>query len=86
MKKMNTLLSLVAIVALAVPAFAGGDYEKCGSGTQECLDKMSEHMQSKGWIGIELERRDDGRAVRFVVDPEPLPEQRALRDAWISNP
>ena len=39
-----------------------------------------------GWIGIELERRDDGRAVRFVVDPEPLPEQRALRDAWISNP
>ena len=39
-----------------------------------------------GWIGIELERRDDGRAVRFVVDPEPLPEQRALRDAWVSNP
>ena len=39
-----------------------------------------------GWIGIRLERREDGRAVRFVVDPEPSPEQRALRDAWISNP
>ena len=39
-----------------------------------------------GWIGIRLERREDGRAVRFVVDPEPSPEQRALRDAWVSNP
>jgi predicted metalloprotease with PDZ domain len=39
-----------------------------------------------GWIGIELERREDGRAVRFVVDPEPSPEERALRDAWVSNP
>jgi len=39
-----------------------------------------------GWIGITLERRDDGRAVRFVIDPEPSPAQRALRDAWASNP
>ena len=39
-----------------------------------------------GWIGIRLERREDGRAVRFVVDPEPSAEQRTLRDAWVSNP
>ena len=39
-----------------------------------------------GWIGISLERREDGRAVRFAIDPEPSPEQRALRDAWVSNP
>ena len=39
-----------------------------------------------GWIGIELERREDGRAVRFSVNPEPSPEQKALRDAWVSNP
>ena len=39
-----------------------------------------------GWIGIALERREDGRAVRFSVDPEPSPEQKALRDAWVSNP
>jgi predicted metalloprotease with PDZ domain len=39
-----------------------------------------------GWIGIALERREDGRAVRFVIDPEPSPEQRTLRDAWVSNP
>jgi len=39
-----------------------------------------------GWIGVRLERREDGRAVRFVVDPEPSPEQRKLRDAWVSNP
>ena len=38
------------------------------------------------WIGIELERREDGRAVRFSVNPEPSPEQKALRDAWVSNP
>ena len=59
MKKMNTLLSLVAVVALTVPAFAGGDYEKCAAGTQECLDKMSQHMQTKGWIGIELDKDED---------------------------
>ncbi len=39
-----------------------------------------------GWLGIELERGANGRAQRFAVDPEPLAEQRALRDAWISNP
>lgn len=39
-----------------------------------------------GWIGIALERREDGRAVRFVIDPEPSAEQRTLRDAWVSNP
>jgi predicted metalloprotease with PDZ domain len=39
-----------------------------------------------GWIGIELERREDGRAVRFSVNPEPSPEQKTLRDAWVSNP
>jgi len=39
-----------------------------------------------GWIGITLERRADGRAVRFAVDPEPSPEQKVLRDAWVSNP
>ncbi len=39
-----------------------------------------------GWLGIELERGANGRAQRFAVDPEPLAERRALRDAWISNP
>lgn len=37
-------------------------------------------------LGIEYVQNEDGRAVRFTVDPEPTAEQRTLRDAWLSNP
>ena len=66
MKKMNTLLSLVAVVALTVPAFAGESYEKCAAGTQEGLDKMSAKMQNKGWIGIELEKNEDNGSMSLT--------------------
>jgi len=59
MKKTNWMLSLAAIVALSVPAFAGEGYEKCGAGTQECLDKMAAKMQARGWVGVELEKDED---------------------------
>jgi predicted metalloprotease with PDZ domain len=38
-----------------------------------------------GELGIEIEYDDRDRP-SFVVDPEPTDAQRALRDAWLSNP
>jgi predicted metalloprotease with PDZ domain len=81
MKKMKTLLSLVAVVALTVPAFAGGDYEKCASGTQECLDKMSAKMQNKGWVGVELEKNEDNGSMSITrVVPGSPAETAGLHD------
>ena len=58
MKRIAVLLG--AALLLAAPAFAGGDHEKCQGETQDCLDKMSGMKEAKGWVGIELDRNEDG--------------------------
>ncbi|MFQ5747350.1 MAG: peptidase [Gemmatimonadota bacterium] len=39
-----------------------------------------------GKLGIHLTTDDDGKPTGFRIDPEPTPEQRRLREAWLSNP
>ncbi|MBA3554143.1 MAG: peptidase [Gemmatimonadales bacterium] len=36
-------------------------------------------------LGIRLVEDADGRAVRFEIDPNPTPEQRRLREAWLGR-
>lgn len=61
MKKYRSLLAVAAAVALTVPAFAG-DYEKCTAETQTCLNQMAEHMKNSPYMGIKLDRDDQGGA------------------------
>ena len=70
MKKVFLVVALVFV--LVAPAFAG-DYNKCTAGTQECLNKMAEKLQNKGWVGIELDRDEETGAlsVTLVVDDSP---------------
>ena len=52
----RTILTVAfALLIAAVPAVAGE--EKCTAETQDCLDKMVQRFQNRGWVGIELESR-----------------------------
>ena len=53
MKKSLTVLSLLALLAVA-PAMAGGGH-KCTAGTQDCLNMMAQQMQNKGLVGVDGE-------------------------------
>ena len=65
----RTWLVLGLVAALTVPAFAG----KCKYGTQECLDKMVEHYESKGYAGLELDTDPETGVltVKVVVEDTP---------------
>jgi C-terminal processing protease CtpA/Prc len=52
-----TVAAVATLVALTV-VLAGDGYKKCTATTQECLDKMVEHMQKKGVIGLDGEWDD----------------------------
>ncbi len=59
----RTLFALTLTVfafLLAGSAIAGDRHERCNLDTQECLDKMAAKMRSKGWLGIETTKVDDG--------------------------
>ena len=60
-------------LALALPAWAGHDGEKCPYPTQECLDYMASNLKNSGWVGLELEINDDTglRLVKKVVPGSP---------------
>ena len=53
------LALMVAIVTL--PAFAGPKGKKCDAGTQDCLNKMTQMLKTRGWVGIEM---DDGKGAK----------------------
>jgi C-terminal processing protease CtpA/Prc len=80
MRKKSLLLSVMAAMLLTVPVLAGEGYEKCTAGTQECLDKMTSHMKTKGWVGIEMEQ-DETTGIPTVtrVVPDSPAEKAGLK-------
>jgi C-terminal processing protease CtpA/Prc len=56
---MKRILLMVAVLAMALPAVAGGDEYGCKAGTQECLDKMVAHLQKAGYAGLDMEPDHD---------------------------
>ncbi|HEU5179187.1 MAG TPA: PDZ domain-containing protein [Candidatus Polarisedimenticolia bacterium] len=55
MKNVNRIGIAALALALALPAWAGHNGEKCNYPTQECLDHMAEKLKSSGWVGVELD-------------------------------
>ena len=77
MKTTRTLLILLAASLLVGPVFAGeGHHEKCTYSTQDCLDGMVAKLKERAWVGIEMEKGDDGSLVLTKVVAE-SPAQRA---------
>ena len=80
MRKTSLLLSLIAVVALAVPAFAGEGHT-CTAPTQECLNKMAAKLKTKGWVGIEMDKSKKGGAITVTrVVPGSPAEKAGFRE------
>ncbi|MFN7972088.1 MAG: PDZ domain-containing protein [Acidobacteriota bacterium] len=67
------ITSLLLAVALAAPAVAGGKSYKCDMDTQTCLNEMVKHLQTRGWVGLELDDEDPSGllVVRKVIAGSP---------------
>lgn len=58
---LKTLLAGALVAALVAPSvWAGYGDKKCPAETQECLDKLTEKIRSKGWAGLETEKAKTG--------------------------
>lgn len=72
MRKIFSVAGLAAALVLtALPALAG-EGKGCSYPTQECLDGLAKNLASRGWVGVELERQENGTMkVRRVVEESP---------------
>ena len=64
MKRLVGLLTVVIVVAMVMPAVAGEGH-KCTASTQDCLNKMANSMNNRGWVGLEID--NDGGMDKMVV-------------------
>lgn len=62
MRKVCGVLAGIVLFAVASSAGAG---EKCTASTQDCLNKMTQNLQNRGWVGIEMD--NEGGAYTMVV-------------------
>ena len=60
MKRLLSLVLIVAVFTLAGTAFAGERHAKCTEDTQVCLDRLTAKLKAKGWLGVELDKTDSG--------------------------
>ena len=79
---MNRTILTVAVVLLiaTVPAVAGPDSKKCTAETQDCLNKMVQKFQSRGWVGIELDSDDTGALTVTRVEPDSPGKAAGLKE------
>ena len=59
--KRSWFILAIAALALSVVSVVAGEGYKCDASTQDCLDKMTAHLQKTGWVGIKMDETDDGR-------------------------
>lgn len=77
--KRATLIVAVALLVVAAPILAG-EGKKCAQTTQDCLNYMVKHYQTRGWVGIELESADTGELTITRVEPDSPAEAAGLRE------
>ncbi len=64
MKRVIGVLAVLMVMVMAVPAMAG-DANKCTASTQDCLNHMAKNLQSRGWVGIEMD--DKGGVDKMII-------------------
>ena len=82
-----TLLSLALALLVAVPAFSGGDHEKCTYKTQDCLNYMATKFKSNGWVGVEIDMDDKSKTLTIIkVIPGSPAEAAGMEpgDKWLA--
>jgi S1-C subfamily serine protease len=65
-------MAALMIMALAVPATAGGGSD-CDASTQDCLNYMVKNLKNRGWVGLELDDKGgiDQMVVTKVIEDSP---------------
>ena len=76
MKRLLLLPSCLSLI-LAGTALAGRG--PCDAGLDPCLLEMSKRLANKGWVGIELDREEDGALAITRVIPDSPAEAAGLR-------
>jgi len=78
-KYVTTLLLAAAVTLLATGTALAGEGKKCEQPLDVCLAEMAEHLQNKGWVGIEIDRQEDGTLLVTRVFPDSPAERSELR-------
>jgi len=73
------VIAIVAVVVLATGLAMAGEYKKCPLSTQECLNMMAAKLKNGGWVGIELDRAEDGTLTILKVVPGSPAEEAGIR-------
>jgi C-terminal processing protease CtpA/Prc len=68
MKRITWMTAALLLVALCVPAHAGTS-GKCGYDTQSCLNGFAAMRDTRGWVGIKMDKNDAGEMVVKSVVP-----------------
>ena len=69
MKRAAFLAAALLVLVAAIPVMAG-DHKKCDQPAEACLQAYAESLQSRGWVGIEMDTDESGhmKIVRVVPD------------------
>ena len=82
MKRISWLIASALVLAIGAPVAMAGEYGECTAGTQECLDKMAQKLENKGWIGVELNNESGQLVISKVVAESPA-EEAGLKEGDI---
>ncbi len=81
-----TIAGIILFMFFASPTWAGKEHKKvkkdayqCTMATQDCLNKMTEHLKQTGWVGIEYEPQETGYWKIKRVVPESPAEAAGLQ-------
>lgn len=70
MRRALTFVTLSLLIALAGTALAGSPHKKCDHDVQNCLNVLASKIQSKPWLGVDMEKTDSGWLRVTAVVPD----------------
>jgi C-terminal processing protease CtpA/Prc len=70
------MCALVVLGLTVAAPLVAGDQPRCKASTQDCLNYMTSHLKSRGWVGIEYD--EEYHKVLRVIEGSPA-EQAGFR-------
>ena len=74
---------VLAALALAATLAVAGEHAKCTRAPGECAAQTRELYETRGWMGVELERNEDGSLRVTTVVPDGPAERSGIKEGDI---